>query len=145
MKIAQKSCNDCPWCVQRYSKRFHFLQKSYGNTTRLKFSNTIKKKSVPFTPRLNKSSEAPFQAISGDLLLGQTRAQWQPVGMSPTRFLGTIFFNICEFFYHHFFDHHFFSIFFWGSFFYPPYFYSTFLVFLTPVLYSFRRVIYGWQ
>ena len=57
----------------------------------------LKKKSVPFTPRLNKSSEAPFHAISGDLLLGQTRAQWQPVGMSPTRFLGTIFFNISEF------------------------------------------------
>ena len=28
-------------------------------------------------------------------------------------------------------------------FFTPPYFYSTFFVFLTPVLYSFRRVIYG--
>ena len=40
-----------------------------------------KKKSVPFTPRRDKSSEAPFQAISGDLLLGQTRAQWQAVGM----------------------------------------------------------------
>ena len=50
-------------------KELFFLQKSYGNTTGLKILNTIKKKSVP------------FQAISGDLLLGQTRAQWQPVGM----------------------------------------------------------------
>ena len=44
------------------------------------FEHDKKKKTVPFTPRLNKSSEAPFQAISGDLLLGQTRAY----------FLGTI-------------------------------------------------------
>ena len=49
-------------------KELFFLQKSYGNTTGLKILNTIKKKSVP------------FQAISGDLLLGQTRAQWQVVG-----------------------------------------------------------------
>ena len=134
MKIAQKSCNDCPWCVQRYSKRFHFLQKSYGNTTRLKILNTIKKKSVP------------FQAISGDLLLGQTRAQWQPVGMWPTRFLATIIFSIfVSFFTTIFLTTIFFSIFFEVLFFTPPYFYSTFFVFLTPVLYSFRRVIYGWQ
>ena len=133
MKIAQKSCNDCPWCVQRYSKRFHFLQKSYRNTTRLKFSNTIKKKSVPFTPRLNKSSEAPFQAISGDLLLGQTRAQWQPVGMSPTRFLATIIFSIFVIFFTTIFlTTIFFSIFFWGSFFYPPLFLFNFFCFFNP-------------
>jgi len=34
MKIAKKACKDFPWCVQRYSKRFSFFQKSYGNTTR---------------------------------------------------------------------------------------------------------------
>ena len=44
-------------------KELFFLQKSYGNTTRLKILNTIKKNSVPY--------------FRGILVLGQTRAQRQ--------------------------------------------------------------------
>ena len=78
LKSDSKTYHDMP---NNIIKELFFLQKWYGNTTRLKILNTIKKKSVPFTPRRDKSSEAPFQAISGDLLLGQTKAQWQAVGM----------------------------------------------------------------
>ena len=103
-----------------------------------------------FTPRPNKSSEAPFQAISGDLLLGQTRAQarvqWQLVGMCPTlfghhffrpnkssaaaSFSHPLFFQLFWFFFLHFFTHHFFFYFF-HDFFYL-HFFSTFFIFFYP-------------
>ena len=112
-------------------KEFIFFQNSYVNTTRLKILNMIKKNSVPFTPRPNKSSEAPFQAISGDLLLGQTRAQarvqWQLVGMCPALFWPPFFFlflwffltTLRTFFLPSLFLTTIFFQFFWSSFFYP--------------------------
>ena len=54
-------------------KEVFFCQKSYGNTTRLKIVNTIKKKSVPFQAIYSYAK----QELRGDLLLGQTRAQRQ--------------------------------------------------------------------
>ena len=117
LKSDSKTYHDMP---NNIIKELFFLQKSYGNTTRLKILNTIKKKSVP------------FQAISGDLLLGQTRAQWQPVGMSPTRFLGTIFFSIFVSFFTTIFLTTIFFPFFWGSFFYPPLFLFNFFCFFNP-------------
>ena len=99
-------------------KELFFCQKSYGNTTRLKILNTIKKKSVP------------FQAISGDLLLGQTRAQRQ----HPFH---THFFS-------NFFDYFFCSIFlpttffstFFMIFFLPPFFFNFFYLFLPPLFFQ---------
>ena len=131
-------------------KELFFCQKSYGNTTRLKILNTIKKNSVPFHAISVIYSQAKQElrgTISGHFRRFTPRPNKSSVATSRyvtnTFFGHHFFFNICQFFYHHFFDHHFFSIFFEVLFFTPAYFYSTFFVFLTPVLYSFRRVIYG--
>ena len=117
LKSDSKTYHDMP---NNIIKELFFLQKSYGNTTRLKILNTIKKKSVP------------FQAISGDLLLGQTRAQWQPVGMWPTRFLATTFFSIFVSFFTTIFLTTIFFHFFWGSFFYTRLFLFNFFCFFNP-------------
>ena len=118
LKSSLKTYHDLP---NNILKEIIFFQKSYGNTTRLKILNTIKKKSVP------------FQAISGDLLLGQTRAQSQIFlghfstrpnksseatsttacfDFSPALFFKLfLFFFVPTFFYPTFFFHHFFSTF----------------------------------
>ena len=111
-------------------KELFFCQKSYGNTTRLKILNTIKKNSVP------------FQAISGDLLLGQTRAQRQHPFHTHffsnffdyffcSIFLPTTFFST---FFMIFFYLHFFSTFF--IFFYPHFFFNFLPLFLTTIFFS---------
>ena len=129
LKSSLKTYHDVP---NNILKEIIFFQKSYGNTTRLKILNTIKKKSVP------------FQAISGDLLLGQTRAQSQLVGMCPTFFLATIFFSIFVSFFTTIFLPPLFFLFFLRFFFLlPPLFFFNLFVFLAPCLYSFGRVICG--
>ena len=60
LKSGLKTYHDVP---NNILKELFFLQKSYGNTTRLKILNTIKKNSVPY--------------FRGILVLGQTRAQRQ--------------------------------------------------------------------
>ena len=126
-------------------KELFFLQKSYGNTTRLKILNTIKKKSVSFTPRPNKSSEAPFQAhfrLFTPRPNKSSVATTSKVDISRLKVCAHHFFPIfvsfctITFFYHHFFQ------LFEVLFFTPTYFFQFFSFFLTPVLDSFRRVIY---
>ena len=90
-------------------------------TTRLN-----KKKTVPFPPRPNKSSVATTSKVDISRLK-----------VCAHHFF-PIFVSFCTI---TFFDHHFFQ-FFEVLFFTPTYFFQFFLFFLTPVLDSFRRVIY---
>ena len=123
LKSDSKTYHDMP---NNIIKELFFLQKSYGNTTRLKIVNTIKKKSVPFPPRPNKSSVANTSKVDISRLK-----------VCAHHFF-PIFVSFCTI---TFFDHHFFQ-FFEVLFFTPTYFFQFFLFFLTPVLDSFRRVIY---
>ena len=62
LKSGLKTYHDMP---NNILEELFFFQKSYGNTTRLKILNTIKKNSVPY--------------FRGILVLGQTRAQRQGI------------------------------------------------------------------
>ena len=107
-------------CPTIFSKNFFFCQKSYGNTTRLKILNTIKKKisSISghfrrFTPRPSKSSVAVSRYV--------------PNTFSPTIFFQFLWVFLPSFFWPPFFFH-----FFWGSFFYPHLLFFYFFVFFNP-------------
>ena len=120
LKSSLKTYHDVP---NNILKEIIFFQKSYGNTTRLKILNTIKKKSVP------------FQAISGDLLLGQTRAQSQiflghfstrPNKSSEATSTTACFDFSPALFFFNFFYFFFCPIFFLPHFFFPPFFFNFF-------------------